>query len=194
MNFYHGSTKQGLQELLPFASPHSNLHVPCVYLTTSRQLALHYIWNHDKFPIRTPMLNIQEDRLIFQEMFSGALELFYKGLSGYIYHCVGTYEMCEDHGGKTCAISREPVPISDVEFIEDVYEKIIEYQGQGKFIYEKYEDLPQHRHDIIRGLIMREIKRDDLLNRAEHPHHALYQDKYPRYWKEAEVLSQHGLL
>ena len=41
MDFYHGTIVKGLTELSPFNSPYSNLKDPLVYLTTSKQLALH---------------------------------------------------------------------------------------------------------------------------------------------------------
>jgi len=62
-------------------------------MTSSKQLAAHYIWPTEKYEIKSPMLDIRPDgTLVFQEMFSGALEYFYKGLSGWIYHCEGDYE------------------------------------------------------------------------------------------------------
>ena len=58
MDFYHGSTVADLKELKPFASEDTNLKEPVVYLTTSKQLALHYIWNLDKVPAKMPMLKM----------------------------------------------------------------------------------------------------------------------------------------
>jgi len=43
LEFYHGSAVGGLTELRPFANIDSNLPEPLVYLTTLKQLALHYI-------------------------------------------------------------------------------------------------------------------------------------------------------
>ncbi|MCL2773969.1 MAG: hypothetical protein FWD71_11530 [Oscillospiraceae bacterium] len=194
MDFYHGTQIGGLKELMPFASKSSNLKEACVYLTTRKQVALHYISNFKKLLFSSPMLYIGEDVITYQEMYSGALELSCKGVSGYIYHCIGDYEMNESHGVESCAVSYKPVPISDAEYIEDVYEKIMEYEKQGKFIYEKYEKLPQYRHDIIRGHVIRTIKGEDLLNNPQHSHYYLFQAKFPIYWKEAEVLYKNGLL
>jgi len=132
--------------------------------------------------------------VVFQEMYSGALELSCKGVSGYIYRCVGEYEMREDHGVKFCAVSYKPVPVADVEHIEDLYEKIMDYQQQGKFIYEKYEELPQWRHSIIRGHVMGHIKNLGLLENPQHEQHEFFRQKFPKYWAEAEVLNKHGLL
>ena len=87
MDYYHGTTMAGLTELRLFTSAINNLKDPLVYLTTSKQLALHYIWDTKRRPVKSPMLDIRKDGiLVFQEMFSNALEYLYKGLSGYIYH------------------------------------------------------------------------------------------------------------
>ena len=90
--------------------------------------------------------------------------------------------------------SHEPVPIADSEYVDDVYAKILEYEHHGTFIYEKYESLPQYRYDIIRGVIMRIIKNENVLQNEAHPYWAFFQEKFPQYWKEAVVLHHHELL
>ena len=184
MDYYHGSSILGLKELIPFASPFSNLQEAVVYLTTSKQLALHYIWDYNRMAVKWPMLNIRDDGvLVFQEMFSGALEFLYKGLSGCIYHCSGDYEINPDSGVLTCATSKQIVPVVDSEYIDDVYTKIIGYES---FIYEKYEDRPQSAHDNIRKTILYQIKRVDLFNNPAHAYYKFFQEKFPEYWKEAK--------
>ena len=144
MKYYHGSIVQGLTELQPHLPVGAHLQEPRVYLTSSRQLALHYIWDTNRLGVKMPMVDIRKDGvLVFQEMFSGALEYFYKGVSGYIYHCEGEYAPTPDSGVPTCATASAAVPITDCEYIDDVYEHILHYEKQGKFIYEHYEDLPQ---------------------------------------------------
>ena len=195
MTFYHGSSIGDLTELIPFAKPWSNLKEPLVYMTSSKQLAAHYIWPTEKYEIKSPMLDIRPDgTLVFQEMFSGALEYFYKGLSGWIYQCDGDFQYDEDAGVVTTATSAIPVPVASAEFVEDVYEHMMSYAEQGKFIYEKFESLRPYRHDIIRGIIYRSIKNDDLFNNLSHPNYTFIPDKYPQYWKEAKVLYENGLL
>jgi hypothetical protein len=195
MDYYHGTTYKGLTTLLPYSSPYSNLKEAVVYLTTNKQLALHYIWNVNKVGTKWPMLDIRPDGvLVFQEMFSGALEYFYKGLSGYIYCCAGDYIIDNKSGVSSCAVSYEPVPITDYEYIDDVYEKIMEYEKKGSFIYERYETLRPYRHDIIRGIIYRNIKHLNLFENETHPNYKFIQEKFPQYWKEAEVLNANGLL
>ena len=193
MKYYHGSTIGGLTELQPHLPVGAHLQQPRVYLTTSKQLALHYIWDTRRFGVKMPMLKIQEDGpLIFQEMFSGALEYFYKGVSGYIYHCEGDYPA--DATVPTSVTADAAVPVVDCEFIDDVYQHILEYEKQGKFIYEHYEDLPQWRIDVIRGHIIRFIKRNDLIAAHDHSSRKFIAEKFPQIWAEAEVLKEHGLL
>ena len=131
-------------------------------------------YNYKSLPFSSPMLDIRDNVIVYQEMYSGALELSCRGVSGYIYHCVGDYEMMENMGVKSAAVSYKPVPIADAEYIDDVYEKIMEYKKHGKFIYEKYEELPQYRHDIIRGFFIRTVKDENLLDNPKHPHYKLY--------------------
>ena len=194
MDFYHGTQVGGLKELKPFNLPKSNLDVAAVYLTTRRQVALHYISNYKVLPFSSPMLNIKDDVIVYQEMYSGALELSCRGVSGYIYRCVGDYEMMESNGVKSAAVSYASVPVADGEYIDDVYEEIMQYQKQGKFVYEKYEDLPQWRHDVIRGHFIKAVKDADLINNSKHSLYHIFKEKFPKYWKEAEVLDRHGLL
>ncbi|MCH5287689.1 MAG: hypothetical protein J1E43_09710 [Christensenellaceae bacterium] len=114
---------------------------PRVYLTASRQLALHYIWDTQRLGIKMLMLDIRNDgTLVFQEMFSGALEYFYKGVSGCTYHCEGGVPT--DSSVATSVAANVIAPVVDGEYIDDVHEHILRYERQGKFVYEHYEDLP----------------------------------------------------
>ena len=194
MLFYHGSTIAGLTELHPQLPIYAHIQEPLVYLTTSRQLALHYIWDTERIGVKMPMLDIRKDGvLVFQEMFPNALEYFYKGVSGYIYHCEGDYAINPDSCVPTCATSRETVLVTDCEYIENVHEEILDYLERGKLIYEHYEDLPIWRKDVIRGHIMRFIKRNNLLNDPKQPGLRFICEKFPQYWAEAQVLNEKNL-
>ena len=48
-----------VNENKPFAKPWSNLKQPLVYMTSSKQLAAHYIWSTKKYEIKSPMLDIR---------------------------------------------------------------------------------------------------------------------------------------
>jgi len=195
MDYYHGSSIMGLSELKPYASPTSNLQNPVVYLTTSKQLALHYIWDDKRVGTKWPMLHIRDDGvLVFQEMFSGALEFLYKGLKGCIYRCVGDYDIDPNSGVLTCSTSKNIVPVVDYEAVDDVYEKILDYERKGTFIYDKFEERPLSVHNRIREIIINQIKRVDLFNNPTHAYYDFFQSKFPEYWHEAEELYKNNNL
>lgn len=193
MRYYHGSIVKGLTELRPQVPVAGHGHEPHVYLTTSRQLALHYIWDTGRLGVKMPMLDIRDDgTLVFQEMFSGALAYFYQGVAGYIYHCDGHFSAVP--AVPTSATADTAVPVIGCEYIDDVYEHILRYEKQGKFIYEHYEDLPQWRIDVIRGQVIRLIKRTNVMPDANHPFRSFLIERFPQYWAEAQVLYDHNLL
>jgi len=186
VDYYHGSTIPGLTELIPFTGPENNLKKPCVYLTNNRQLAIHYI--RDKRRLwQSPTLDIREDgTLVYQEMFSGALEYMYKGVSGYVYHVSGDFGINTVPGVRFAAISDRNIPILDFEYIPDVYKAILSYADSGKFVYEHYEDLPRRRHEKIRELVLKWITDGGWINKPNEPMAVFYQEKWPEYWQEAK--------
>jgi hypothetical protein len=131
-------------------------------------------------------LDIREDGvLVYQEMFSDALEYMYKGVSGYVYRISGDYGIDTVPGVRFAAVSDEPVPIIDSKFIPDVYDAILSFTDDGKFIYERYEDLPQWRHDKIREWVLKWINDGDWISKPRKPMARFYQEKWPEYWLEA---------
>jgi|LSQX01.1.fsa_nt_gb hypothetical protein len=185
MDYYHGSIIPHLTELRPFEGKENNLKRPCVYLTTNPQLAIHYIRDKSRLWI-SPTLDVREDGvLVYQEMFSNALEYMYKGVSGYVYRVSGDYGIDTVPGVRFAAVSDEPVPIIDSEFIPDVYDEILSFADNSKFIYEHYEDLPQWRHDKIREWVLKWIKDGDWISKPQEPMARFYKEKWPEYWLEA---------
>ena len=185
MDYYHGSIIPHLTELRPFEGKENNLKRPYVYLTTNPQLAIHYIRDKSRLWI-SPTLDVREDGvLVYQEMFSNALEYMYKGVSGYVYRVSGDYGIDTVPGVRFAAVSDEPVPIIDSKFIPDVYDAILSFADDGKFIYEHYEDLPQWRHDKIREWVLKWIKDGDWISKPQEPMARFYQEKWPEYWLEA---------
>jgi hypothetical protein len=186
MDFYHGTIIGGLTDLKPFSLENTNLREPVVYLTTNKQLALHYIKDRKE----SPMLKICDDgKLIFQEMFSGALEYLYKGKSGYIYHCIGDYEINKNVGVMYTATPKNSVSITDYEYINDVYDKIMEYEKTGMFTYEKYEDLPPWRHEKIKYWVMKWIKEGNWINEPEDNEYKKFMERWPKYMKIAKRVN-----
>ena len=81
--YYHGTIVKNLSELKPFASPHSNLKYPCVYLSANKAMAAIYIWNK---PFKWMSFHVQDDGIpVITESFPNHIHEFYNGVSGCIY-------------------------------------------------------------------------------------------------------------
>jgi hypothetical protein len=104
MEFYHGTTVGGITELQPFIG--DNLKDPCVYLTTNKQLALHYILDKKNRIGSCPMLDIRSDGvLVFQEMFNGALGVYLQRIVGLCLPLCGRLSAKrQDEGTHVCHV------------------------------------------------------------------------------------------
>jgi ribosomal protein S18 acetylase RimI-like enzyme len=122
---YHGTTKTGLTELIPFACPHSERQEAYVYLTTQKAIALLHIW--DK-PYRWVKFDYAKDgHIVYLEPYPGALEVFYGGVAGSIYTCEGKFKRY----AKNIVIAHSSATVAEEEYVPDALECILEYERQG---------------------------------------------------------------
>lgn len=179
---YHGTIVENIDTLRPFANPDSNLKYPCVYLSTNKALAAIYIWNR---PFKWMTYGIREDGTpVYNETFQNGLYEFYHGVKGYIYTCEAEFET-DDNTKISCAvISKDPVPVKEVEVVEDAYERILEYERQGLIKINHFEDLSEKQRQRDRNMVMGEIQSLGLLN-SETPLAAFLREKFPDVWEEA---------
>lgn len=180
--YYHGTTVPGLTVLKPFASPFSNLKYACVYLSTYKPLAAIYIWNR---PYKWFTFDIKEDgTLYYTESFPNNLREFYDGVKGYIYACEGDYSSDSGTGIRYAAISKEPVPVTGCDMVENAYERILQYESEGALILQRFEELTQKEHDMNRKMILNGIRRLNLLE-GTHPLSPFVKEKFPDLWAES---------
>lgn len=179
---YHGTVAGNLHILRPFASPHSNLDYPCVYLSTSKALASIYIWNK---PYKWMTFEIGEDGVpVYKESFENGLEEFYKGVPGYIYTCSGEFVFDPNTGIRHALVSGEPVPVSSVDVVRDAYEHILRYEAEGLLRIDRYTDLTDEQRRKDQNMVLNAIRRLDLL-KGNHPLSAFVAQKFPEWWRQA---------
>jgi len=182
---YHGTVAGGLHTLNPFASPHSNLDYPCVYLSTNKALASIYIWNKE---YKWMTFHIREDGLpVYSESFKDCLLEFYGGVKGCIYTCGADFESDENTKIRHAVISRKPVDVLETDVVDDAYERILQYEKDGLLVINRYEQLSDEQKRKDRNMILRTIKERELLN-GGHPLSGFVAAKFPELW--AEALSQ----
>lgn len=178
---YHGTVVGNIDILRPFASPHSNLNYPCVYLSANKALAAIYIWNH---PYKWMTFEIQEDGLpVYNESFQNGLYEFYHGVKGYIYTCESDFEVDEKTTIKCAVISKSAVPIQGVDLVEDAYERILQYEQQGLLKINHFTERSDEQKKKDKNMVMGAIQRLELW-KGEHPLSGFVQEKFPAYWEE----------
>ena len=180
---YHGTTKSGLAELLPFANARSNLDYACVYLSRMKELATLYIW--DKPYMWLNFHFAKDGHVIYTESFPGALDEFYGGRAGSIYTCEGEFEYDKNARIQAAVISRAPVHVMGEEFVPDALERILEYERQGLLEIRRYEDLTEEELAKEKRMIEAAIKRE-----SKHPAlMGFIREKFPAIWAEGRKLT-----
>ena len=179
---YHASSVGGIEVLQPRIADNG---MPLIYFSRKRENVLVYLVNaverycretgfaHEGTYAKWGPYGFGKDgRLELSEYYPNALEKTYRGASGYIY-CV---EDVVDSGFKVqipdVVTSSIPVPVSEVEYVPDAYEAILEAERNGLITIARYgeqgpgfmgwlektitaqyagaEDLPEYRH-FLRG-------------------------------------------
>ena len=182
---YHGTIITGLEALKPFANPHSNLTYPCVYLSTNKALASIYIWEK---PYKWMTFEIAEDGTpVYTESFKGALVAFYEGVRGCIYTCDGDFTVDENTTIKHAVIARSAVAVSEIDFVEDAHERILQYEQEGLLRIHRFETLTDQQKEKNRNMILGAIKRFELL-KGEHILSDFAAATFPELWREAHAL------
>lgn len=179
---YHGSAVSGITILRPYASPHSNLAYPCVYLSADEALASIYIWKH---PFKWITFEIGEDGVpVYNESFADGLRLFYSGVKGVIYRCSGDFRTDADTGIRMAVVSRDPVKVDAADEVPDAYERILRYESEGQLRIRRFEELTDDERQRDRNMVRGAIRRLDLL-RGGHPLSGFVSTTFPEWWEEA---------
>lgn len=179
---YHGTIVGNINVLRPYASPHSSLKYPCVYLSTNKALSAIYIWNK---PYKWMTFEISEDGLpVYNESFKNGLYEFYNGVKGYIYTCESDFDVDDNTTIKCAVISKNIVQIKNVDVVENAYECILQYEQQGKLKINRFEELSDSQINKDKNMVIGAIKRLELW-KGEHPLSNFVQEKFPVYWEEA---------
>ena len=187
MTAYHGTVVGGIQTLLPYANPHSNLDYPCVYLSTNKALASIYIWNK---AYKWMTFEIRGDGVpVYNESFEHGLREFYAGVKGYIYTCHADFETDANTTIQHAVISKTPVEISDVDVVEDACERILAYEQKGLLVINRFEDRSEAQKSKDNNMILAAIRRFDLLQ-GDHPLSGFVSSKFPQLWNEALCAAQ----
>lgn len=166
--YFHASPVKGIEELQPRISNHG---VPLIYFSKKRENVLLYLSNAvEKYCRETGFVHEgkwqkwgpygfdENGKLVLDEYYPNAFEKTYKGVAGYIYMAKDV----EDSGFVTqipdAVTSSVPVPVCEVEYVEDAYEALLQADAEGKIKLRRYETLSDEKKEWIKKTIRQEYE------------------------------------
>ena len=176
MKFDHGTRVRGLAALVPGADGRA-------YLAASPAIAALYLWEFDRNPCKWMGYRVLNGRVTYIEYFSGALEQFYGGASGYLYSCEGNFPL-DDKRGLAAGVAEE-IPLDGCEEIPDVFCFLLALERAGEMDIRRYDILTDADHAYIRETVGRLIANLDLKNHPENPYRAFVRDRFPDVWAQS---------
>ena len=103
------------------------------------------------------------------------LEQTYKGVSGYIYSTDEVTDSGFELQISDAVTSSIPVPVSNVEFVPDAYEAILEAEAKGLITIIRYDNMPEKMKKWIERIIPEEYK-----EAGDHPEYRFFLEaKFP---------------
>ena len=176
--YYHASQVKDIKILEPRISNHN---VPLIYFSLKRENVLVYLSNAiEKYCKETGFVHNgkwhkwasygfePDGTLRIDEYYPNALIETYKGVSGYIYSAESVCANDDSINISSAVTVSHPVPVKDVEFIEDAYDEIISAAESGLIKIRKYEDLSNKMIDWIEKTIRDEYNNSE--NKADYRH------------------------
>lgn len=186
--FYHGSISPNIIELKTLSLLH-NENKKAVYLTDNIPYALFYIWDgkHNNYDRKFVTSWIKNGITYYEELFPMQLEIFYKGVSGYLYCVKKSPKILPVSKNESIYYSEENIFIDRVVFIPDIYSELMKYETLGKFKLLRFNEQSLGKQneliDKSAGIILKSdfFKNDELkLN--------FYKKYFPTAWERAVLL------
>ncbi len=188
---YHGSHTAGLKELKAQSKLHGT-DKTVVYLTDNIPYALLYIWDadHNGMPNKHVTAWVREGITYYEEQFSNQLRCLYSGVSGWLYHVEKNDAVQNAEGMLYC---EKDCLISKAEYIEDVYEKLLQQEKAGTFKVLRYtEQTEARRLELFEKMIVGIMRAD--FYEANEPKRYFMKKHFPMEWEEAEKRRENAML
>ena len=117
------------------------------------------------------------------EPYEGCVKDYYAGKSGYLYTLEERESIVPLEGIKYAFHTKESVRVKSVEFIQDVYEKLLEYEENGEIIIVQYKDLPERLREKNHKWITELLEEEEIFSSSEEYPNYL-KTRFPEAWKE----------
>ena len=184
-NFYHGSIVPGITGLEARSKLH-NLEEKVVYLTDNIPYALYYIWDEERNEYNGKYVTgwMKNGVAYYEEQFPDQLKTFYQGVSGYLYRIADREDIKTVENRENMFYSTEYVSIVETLKIEDVYEELLKYEAEGKFVVLRYNEQSEERKNELVEFIAQGLVRSGFF--AENKQKQEFMKKhFPQSWEKA---------
>ena len=188
--FYHGSSVSGINKLEARSILH-NTEEKVVYLTDSIPYAIYYIWDAEHNGVNGKHVTgwVKNGIAYYEEQFPDQLKTFYKGVSGYLYCIEDNINVKSMENRDNLYYSTNDVLVTEVVQIVDVYEELLKYEAEGKFVVLRYNEQTVERQNELVDLIAEAIIRENFY--AEDKKQQEFMKKhFSKAWEKAELQKQ----
>jgi len=182
MIFYHASNIGNLKEILPL-SKDKDSGEKVAYFTPLRAYALFYLRDMEVNHVSAGM--VSDSKIISHEFFQDQLRILYQGRSGYIYACENDDNITLAH---TIGIwlAKEPIGVTATEYIDDVYEHIMQEVAAGTVELIRYESLSEEKKQEVTEVTKKDILANNFLT-TDSAKSRFWAKHYPQAWELAEA-------
>lgn len=188
-NFYHGSIIPGITQLDARSRLH-NSEEQVVYLTDNIPYALYYIWDvkRNEYDGKYVTGWMKNGVAYYEEQFPDQLKTFYKGVSGYLYRIADREDITAVEDRENMYYSTESVVTAETMQIDDVYEELLKYEAEGKFVVLRYNEQSVERQNELIDFIAQGIIRSGFFEGNKQKQEFM-KKHFPKSWEKA-VLSK----
>ena len=187
---YHGSIFAGLKVLKTASFLHGT-DKRVVYLTDNIPYALFYIWDgkHNNYNRKFVTGWIKNEIAYYEEVFPNQLEIFYKGVSGYLY-CIEKTGILPVGERENMYYSVADVFIDRSFYVPDIYEVLMKCEAAGKLkLLRFYEQSEKRQNELIDKYAHFIIKSDFFRNDEEKL--KFYRKYLTAAWERADCIYNH---
>ena len=178
--YYHGSPVGDIEFLRPYETTFRKGDEAHVYLTSNKAHATLYAAKchmyHYGFDKDTGLPK-------YTEPYEGCLKEFYAGKSGYLYSIEESNSIAPLEGIKYAFHAKESVRVKSVEYIEDVYRKLLEYEEQGEIIIVQFKDISDRVREKNHKWITEVLDLDEVYSSTE-DYPMFLKARFPEAWQE----------
>lgn len=183
MILYHGSTTGGIEILEPRLADHGR---PYVYLSTLEVVAAFYLCNGVQRPYYWFPYGYSRSGIpYYDEMYPNALKEVSEGVHGYIYRIEAEeYQLLPFQGNPNAKLATEPMPALDCTEAPNAYEKMLEYEKQGRLIIARFEDKPARIREHDYQMILDYITKKEMWKTPDCSYALFIKKKFPWIWEQ----------